>query len=369
MQKLKRNRRKTKITIVVIVALLLAASVIIIALSLYGKTMMKKIPGLSFGDALSYTLKDNRDAVITVGIVKDGQLSYIVYGNNTEILPLELHTYEIGSLTKTFTAAMIAEAVQDGKINVNDTIDCYLTLPDDNNYPTIADLLTHTSDYKPYYFEWPMVSNILTRKNDFYGITKDMFTKKLSSLSVSDKKHEFKYSNFGYAALGLILEEIYNQDYASLMDEYINNELHLQNTQISDKKEGTENYWTWNKNDAYLPAGGILSDMEDMLAYAKMQLDEEGRFGLCHEPLKKIDATSDDYEMLNIHLDSIGMAWIIDEENGIIWHNGGTDNYNSYLGFDPESGTAVVILSNLSPDYGIPSTVLGVKLMEELRSQ
>ena len=106
-----------------------------------------------------------------------------------------------------------------------------------------------------------------------------------------------------------------------------------------------------------------------MLAYAQMQLDEEGCFGLCHEPLKKIDATTDNYEMLNIHLDSIGMGWIIDEENGIIWHNGGTDNYNSYLGFDPESGTAVVILSNLSPNYRIPSTVLGVKLMEELRNR
>jgi len=147
-----KSKRKTKITIVVIVALLLVAAVIVIALSLYGKAMMKKIPGLSFGDALNYTLKDNRDAAITVGIVKDGQLSYIVYGNNAEILSPELHTYEIGSLTKTFTAAMIAKAVQDGEINVNDTIDRYLTLPDDNNYPTIADLLTHTSGYKPYYF-------------------------------------------------------------------------------------------------------------------------------------------------------------------------------------------------------------------------
>ncbi|PZX07353.1 beta-lactamase [Psychrobacillus insolitus] len=117
MLKLK-GKRKTKNTIVVIVVLLLVAAGIIIGLSLYGKDMMKKIPGLSFDDALNYTLKDNRDAVITVGIVKDGQSSYIVYGNNAGILSPELHTYEIGSLTKTFTAAMVAKVVQDDKINV-----------------------------------------------------------------------------------------------------------------------------------------------------------------------------------------------------------------------------------------------------------
>ena len=67
-----------------------------------------------------------------------------------------------------------------------------------------------------------------------------------------------------------------------------------------------------------------------------------------------------------IRLDEIGMAWIIDRENGVVWHNGGTGDYNSYLGFSPETGTAVVILSNLSPSYRIPATVLGVKLLSEL---
>ncbi|MBR5109722.1 MAG: serine hydrolase [Clostridia bacterium] len=71
--------------------------------------------------------------------------------------------------------------------------------------------------------------------------------------------------------------------------------------------------------------------------------------------------------MMGIHMDEIGMAWIIDRENGIVWHNGGTGHYNSYLGFDPEAGTAVVILSNLSPNDCIPATVLGIKLLQELK--
>jgi CubicO group peptidase (beta-lactamase class C family) len=83
--------------------------------------------------------------------------------------------------------------------------------------------------------------------------------------------------------------------------------------------------------------------------------------------LAEVNASTEANKTLGIHIDEIGMAWIIDNESNIIWHNGGTDNYNSYLGFDPESGTAVVVLSNLSPDYRIPATVLGVKALNEVR--
>lgn len=61
----------------------------------------------------------------------------------------------------------------------------------------------------------------------------------------------------------------------------------------------------------------------------------------------------------------IGMAWIIDRENGILWHNGGTGNYNCYLGVSKEKNMAGVVLSNLRPSYRIPATVLGVKLLTQ----
>lgn len=79
-----------------------------------------------------------------------------------------------------------------------------------------------------------------------------------------------------------------------------------------------------------------------------------------------INASTEDYKAMGINMDEIGMAWIIDKENGILWHNGGTGNYNCYLGFQPETGTAVVVLSNLPPSYRIPATVLGIKALHEL---
>ena len=70
---------------------------------------------------------------------------------------------------------------------------------------------------------------------------------------------------------------------------------------------------------------------------------------------------------MNIRADAMGLSWVIDEKNNCIWHNGATGNYNSYLGFCPETQTAVVVLSNLPPDYRIPATVAGTKLLEELQ--
>ena len=64
---------------------------------------MSLIPSMTFEEMLSYTTKNNDEAKITVGTIKDGKMEFVVYGSNGEVLPSEEHEYEIGSLTKTFT--------------------------------------------------------------------------------------------------------------------------------------------------------------------------------------------------------------------------------------------------------------------------
>ena len=105
---------RTKKMILKIAVVVFCIALIFGGIMIYGRYQMSKIPKLSFQEILEYTTKDNADAVITVGIVKDGQISYKVYGENGKELPAELHTYEIGSLTKTFTAALIEGIVHQG---------------------------------------------------------------------------------------------------------------------------------------------------------------------------------------------------------------------------------------------------------------
>lgn len=355
-----------KKTIIITVSFFLCFALAFGGFAIYGMGQMGKLPELTFKESLEYTTGNNPDAVITVGIIKDGEATYKVYGNNGELLPAELHTYEIGSLTKTFTAAMINKAVGEGKINLDSTIDNYLTLPEGNEYPTVKELLTHTSGYEGYYFEAPMIFNFLVGKNDFCAITKQMLLDKASSLNMDKNDYNFNYSNFGYAVLGLILESVYGTDYTTLLNDFTQNELKLKNTKISEENGDLENYWDWQAQDAYLSAGAITSDISDMLLYAQMQLENNTYFADCHKSIKQINANSDFYESMDVRMDEIGLAWIIDSKNEIVWHNGGTGDYNSYLGFSPKTDTAVIILSNLPPSYRIPSTVLGVKLLKEL---
>lgn len=309
-------------------------------------------------------MKNNDQGIITVGTIHDAQLSYRVYGKNGKELPQKLYSYEIGSLTKTFTAAMICEAVQDGKIDLNSSIDEYLDLPPQKHYPNVKQLLTHTSGYKGFYFEIPMLSNFFHRRNDFYGINSNLLIDRLSKVSVANEKHDFAYSNFGYATLGLILEEVYGTDYYTLVNAYISNNLGLKNTHISDCT--IPDAWDWMQDDAYLSAGALTSNVEDMLAYASILLEQSICDGMCTEPLEIIDATPAKYSLLGIHMDQISYGWIHDVQNSIIWHNGGTGNYNCYLGLDMENKNAVVVLSNLPPSYKIPATVVGIKTLTEM---
>ncbi len=337
-------------------------------LTLYGNHQQSKLSAMSFAEALTYTTKNTPDAVLTVGIIKDGHATYNVYGENAKTLPQKQHTYEIGSITKTFTAALVNKAVKENLIDLDDPIDYYLPLPEKNTYPTVKELLTHTAGYKNHYIEHPMASNFLTGRNSFYSINKEMIRHKAGTLNMNETEYPFVYSNFGYALLGLVLESVYKKDYPTLMNDYILQDLDLHNTKISDGQGDLQNYWAWQKDDAYIPAGAITSTIDDMLAYAAMQLENDSPFSDCHHELKAIPKTPKKYTNMNIHTDAIGYSWIIDKENNIVWHNGGTSDFNSYIGFDPDTKTAVVVLSNLPPRHRIPATILGIKLLNELRT-
>ena len=353
----------------VVKALHIFTAVALVALLVIGyivKSRKDKVPDLSFQEALEYTTKGDADAVITVGIIKDGVSSYKVYGEDGKELPAQSHTYEIGSLTKTFTAALVRKAMLEGKIDIYDTIDEYLDFPSGRKYPTVQQILTHTAGYREYYFELPMIFNKLTGRNDYYGISEDRVQKRAGRIRQKYSTYGFKYSNFGYAVLGLILESVYGKDYTELVNGFVKDELSLTDTHISTGDGDLGRYWKWKDDDAYISAGAVTSTIDDMLAYAQLQLEDEDIFLYCHYPQKEIGATTKQYAAMGIRMDEIGMSWIIDDENGIIWHNGGTGHYNSYLGFIPEKGIAVVVLSNLAPGRRIPATVLGAKLLTEL---
>jgi CubicO group peptidase (beta-lactamase class C family) len=335
---------------------------------IYGSYKIHELSRMTFEEMLAYTTKDNKDAVITVGIIQNGKMSYSIYGEKGTILPPVEYTYEIGSITKTFTTSLLCKAISEGRISLEDSIDKYLDLPRKNYYPTIKRLVTHTSGYKGYYFEKPMISNFLQGKNDFNGLSEKMLVERLGKINLDNRDYSFKYSNFGIATLGAVLEQLYDEDYFTLMNDFIIENLGLSNTKISDGSGDLKNYWEWSESDAYMPAGALLSNITDMMEYVQIQMREKPEYlSIAHEALAEVNATTAAYKKMGIRIDAVGAGWMIDNENNIIWHNGGTGNYNSYIGFDKENKIAVVILSNMKPNYRIPATVMGVELLTSLQ--
>ena len=62
------------------------------------------------------------------------------------------------------------------------------------------------------------------------------------------------------------------------------------------------------------------------------------------------------YEYMGIRIDSQGIGWMLDKKDNLIWHNGGTSNFNSYIAFDKDRQIGVIILSNLSPSFFVISS-------------
>ena len=364
---MKRKTKKLKWYLLGAAIALVAAGAFFAAIS----HRMSLLPKMTFEQMLAYTTQDNKDAVITVGILEDSKISYTVYGNNAAVLPRQEHLYEIGSLTKTFTGALVCKAIDEGKLDPDQPISAYLDLPDKPYYPTLKRLVTHTSGYRPYYMEPQMALNFLRRRgNDFYGISPQALHGQIGKVSLQDKDYPFEYSNFGMAVVGAVLSGVYDQGYPALMNDYIAQDLGLSHTRISESTGDLSGYWQWKADDAYLPAGGLISTIGDMMRYLQLQMSGELPYlAIGQKELAAANGTAGSYASMNIHIDAQGIGWMIDRENNILWHNGGTSHFNSYAAFDKDRQLGVVILSNCAPDYRIPATVMGVRLMTALQGR
>lgn len=308
-------------------------------------------------------LKDAVDSIRTVGIVvgiidaggskvfsygKAGKTGADVDGNSV---------FEIGSVSKTFTATLLADMAERGEVSLNDPISKYL--PRTVKVPTrggkeitLLDLATHRSglprmptNFRPADAENPYADYTVEKMYEFlsnYTLTRDIGEK-------------YEYSNFGGGLLGQILALRAGESYEALLTERILRPLGMDSTAVkftptmkSRLAEGHSANLTPVKNwdlDSLAGAGGIRSTTNDMLKYVAAYM------GLKQSPLSAaIERAQQDLKDTTIPNMDIGLAWHLrkNPDSVIVWHNGGTGGYHSYVGFDRKKGIGVVVLSNSS---------------------
>ena len=261
--------------------------------------------------------------------------------------------YEIGSITKTFTAALLADAIDSGRVTRDTAIAALLptfTVPTRNGkHISVADLATQFSGL-PY-----MPDNITPADSSNPFADYDV-TKLKSFLAAYELKRDpgdaYEYSNLGFGLLGFALTQ--PQPFGDAVRARILEPLGMTMTAVGlddamrthlarghDRRNQEAENWKFN---VLAGCGGIDSTAEDMLRYLKANMDGEGKtpsraFRLAQEPQREVDST-----------ERIGLAWMTRaaKPDDVIWHNGTTFGYASFIGFTSDRKRGIVILTNIS---------------------
>jgi serine-type D-Ala-D-Ala carboxypeptidase/endopeptidase len=300
--------------------------------------------------------KDLKAVGVSIGITLKGKDYYYNYGqleNGKETLPNNKSIYEIGSITKTFTGILLAQAVLDKKINLEDDIRKYLT----EDYPNleyngtpikIVNLANHTSRITRIFpNNWERADYI--PENPFVNYNKEMFYKGLHTMKMDTLPGvKYTYSNMGVSLLGTILESVYQDNYFSLVNKHILKPLQMESTTIDLSKADQKNIaQSHNEKGEVVPfwdipalpaMGALRSNTSDMVKYIKANNTEKlSGIALSHQ----FTFEGED--------GSLGLNWFFHttkEGYRMYEHAGGTGGSRSSLEFFPELNSGFVILTN-----------------------
>jgi len=313
-------------------------------------------------DSINIIIKtevDNKRSVsIIVGTIDLNGKKIISYGkvnDNSTQLPDGNTIYEIGSVTKTFTAILLADMVIKGQVHLDDPISKFL--PKSVKTPirngkeiTLLDLTTQTSGLP----RMPDNFNPKNPENPYADYTVEQMYAFLSNYTLTrDIGSRYEYSNIGVGILGHILSLVAGTDYETLVKQRICAPLKMNSTGITLTAKLKENL-AIGHNESEKPvtnwdlptlagAGALRSTVNDMLIFVAANL------GLIKSPLDSAIILSHIIrDSTTIPDVDIGMNWLIYKKFGspIIWHDGGTGGYSTFIGFDENSKKGIVVLSN-----------------------
>ncbi|MFC5410911.1 serine hydrolase domain-containing protein [Larkinella bovis] len=295
---------------------------------------------------------------LSIGILRNDSLFTYGYGETVKgngQLPDVNTLFEIGSISKTFTATLLADAVQRRLVKLDDPVNMYLPdsipkLQKDGIAVTIKTLANHTSGLPR------LPANLLVTATDMANPYKHydrklLYTYLKTATLTRQPGQEYEYSNLAVGLLGTILETVHKKPYEELVKERIARPLGMAHTVItlneSDKKRFAQGYdgkgnpaspWEFQ---SLVGAGGIRSSVADLIPYLKAEL------GKGPKKLVEVMKTTQQTTFVNGKT-ALGLGWHSqsDNPNPWFWHQGGTGGFVTYVGFNPSRQTAVVLLTN-----------------------
>jgi serine-type D-Ala-D-Ala carboxypeptidase/endopeptidase len=313
---------------------------------------------------------------VAVGILWQGERWTFARGRlrATEEAPVDANSiFEIGSVTKVFTATLLADMVGQGLVRLDDPLRRHL--PEDVRVPvrgrqiTLCDLATQTSGLPR--LPPGLIRRSLRRRHDPYaGFSERDLLQALAKTRLKREPGErLRYSNFGFGLLGYVLARRAGTSYDELVQDRICALLGLVDTRIEVADDARERFADGNHRrrrrvphwhlDALAGAGGLRSTVNDLLRFLDLQLTAPAA------PLARAARAAHGPRATRGRLQQ-GLGWVSLPLRGdprrMLWHNGGTGGFRSFLGFVPDTRVGVVVLSNSARSVD----AIGFRILESI---
>lgn len=279
------------------------------------------------------------------------------------------HTeFEVGSITKTFTGALLAVALEEGEVTAETTVsDLFPEVTSASGSITLMELATHSSGlprvgYESTLEQAEFLISALFNKDPYDESLEDII--EILNSTELDPEPEPAYSNLGFSVLGLALAQAAGSDYESLLQARLFTPLGMDETRLvwdsddlnADSPSGYsaqgDKVQPWSM-EASSPAGGIRSTAHDLAIWAQEMSNRTAPGAKSMDPVA-------DYTNGR----KIGMAWITNPpksrgDQSLISHNGGTSGFSSYMGI-AEDGHVIIVLGDTETSVdGVGAIVRG----------
>ncbi len=342
---------------------------------------LKKIADTFFSPLVT----SGKHAGVVVGILDGNNRWVLGYGRKamgSETPPDGDTVYEIGSVTKTLTAIALAAMAGKGKVKLSDPLGKFL--PASVKVPsyrgkkiTLEHLAVHTSGLPrmPDNFADTTLS-----ANTYAAYSPDQAYRFLAKYRLKRAPGtKSDYSNFGMGLLGLALSRAHKTSYEKMVSDLVIKPLGLKDTTITlspgQRARLARGYAleehgkstklvpapNWTFQDCFAGAGALRSTANDMLAFVAANL------GIAQTPLNDTLQLTHKPRSRESDESSVGLAWQIltlsKDEPPIIWHNGGTGGYSSFIGFCKEPKVGVVVLANTYSESDVDEAALKLLLV------
>jgi len=302
-------------------------------------------------------LENEKFSGVSIGVVLDGASWTLNYGqvspsNSTK--PSGDTIYEIGSISKVFTSVLLADAVNSGRVELDQPIGTLMPqLQESNEYVSEKITLKHLSQHMSGLPSMPSNFAPENPNNPFAGYDHEMLVEYMTSVKLNRVPGLIHvYSNLGAGLLGDLLAAQAKSNYESLLKNRLLKPLEMNDTTITLSNAQTERLapphnsallpeHKWNF-DALAGAGAISSTTKDMIRFMQANLEPPGNsVGKAIETAWKQNMPASLFGR-----PAMGLGWMIDRDGSTRWHNGQTGGYHSMMLINRDAGAGVILLTN-----------------------